>query len=523
MHRSAWVAVVSATLLGAAPALASTASSSHPPGISPQHRLAAAPACVHPPTKVNNYAPPVSGRTVALTFDDGPGPTTQAVIDILRSERVTATFFNMGVQQQANPDVVIEEARDGFALGDHTWDHHEMTAMTAHQQETEIRRAAAEQLSILGGRPCLFRPPYGSYDATTLALTSANDMALWNWSVDIEDWKAAGSSSSYWVHRIITRAEAGASQQHPVILMHNQATPDPATVAALRPVIRYYKARHYTFVDLYGRTLLPSVAATARTASGLHRVEVAANGALREQVDAGSGAWHWLGRGFADSPAAVATGPAEMLVAAREATGDVAVREAHDGSWAGGWRRLGGSWVGRPQLAVTASGAVALVMRGLDDQAWLRERVNGRWSAWRRLGAHLLAGPAVASTGGRGLTVVGVDDGGRVVTTHRSAQRWSAWRVLGRAAPVDPALVSTASGSRLLLVTRSSRGTLQTRAWTSRDGWAARGSAVRGAVDSAPGVYLDVRMVRLFGVRGNGLSENDWSLKRGRWSGWHAA
>src|SRR5581483_5312702 len=151
--------------------------------------------------------------------------------------------------------------------------------------------------------------------------------------------------------------------------------PDPATVSALRPVIRYYKARHYTFVDLYGRTLLPSVAATARTVSGLHRVDVRPSGAFVVQAQAGSSAWHRLGGGFVDSPAAVATGAGDMLVAARMSTGDVAVREVHDGSWAGRWHRLGGTWVGRPQLAVAPSGAVALVMRGLDDQAWLRERV----------------------------------------------------------------------------------------------------------------------------------------------------
>src|SRR5581483_9300584 len=127
-----------------------TSTSSHAPGVSPQRRLSAAPACVHPPTRVNNYAPTAAGRTVALTFDDGPGPTTQDVIDILRSEHVAATFFNLGLQQQKNPDLVVEEAGDGFALGDHTWDHKEMTALSAQEQGSEIRRAAAQQVAILG-------------------------------------------------------------------------------------------------------------------------------------------------------------------------------------------------------------------------------------------------------------------------------------------------------------------------------------------------------------------------------------
>ena len=61
------------------------------------------------------------------------------------------------------------------------------------------------------------------------------------WSVDTEDWKADGSSSSYWVNRIISLAESeGGMQTHPVILMHNAPSGDPATVLALPTIIRYF-------------------------------------------------------------------------------------------------------------------------------------------------------------------------------------------------------------------------------------------------------------------------------------------
>jgi peptidoglycan/xylan/chitin deacetylase (PgdA/CDA1 family) len=214
---------------------------------------------------------------VALTFDDGPGASTQQIIDILQREHVTATFFNLGENEVNNAALVREEARDGYALGDHTWDHTDLTTLDADQQAAEIDRERAEQAKITGHESCLFRPPYGSIDDTTVSLTQARDMTIWDWSVDTEDWKADGSDSSYWVHRIIRRADAGGSQQHPVVLMHNQPAGNPATVDALSHVITYYRAHGYRFVDLLGDTGRPDVTAvrpaTGSTAGG-HRVVI---------------------------------------------------------------------------------------------------------------------------------------------------------------------------------------------------------------------------------------------------------
>jgi hypothetical protein len=122
-------------------------------------------------------------------------------------------------------------------------------------------RERAEQAGITGADPCLFRPPYGNYNSDTLQLAQNRGMWVWNWSVDTEDWKAAGSGDPYWVDRIKSRAIAGGSQTHPVILMHNQPGGNPATVAALPAIISYYRSHGYTFVDLYAHGKPPSVTA----------------------------------------------------------------------------------------------------------------------------------------------------------------------------------------------------------------------------------------------------------------------
>lgn len=206
-------------------------------------------SCPPAPYGVHYYAPG-SGKTVALTFDDGPGPSSHAIRKILADNKIPATFFNLGANMVRRPQDVRYERDHGFSLGNHTWDHPQMTKLDAAAQAREMDTMTAEQRALVGTDPCVFRPPYGLYDETTLRLAHERNMSVWLWSVDPEDWKADGSGSQYWVDRIVSRAIAGGSQAHPVILFHNQPIGNPATVAALPRVIDYYRSHGYTFVAL---------------------------------------------------------------------------------------------------------------------------------------------------------------------------------------------------------------------------------------------------------------------------------
>lgn len=236
--------------------------------------------CPAAPSIAQNVAPG-RGRTIALTFDDGPGASTAQILSILARQHITATFFNLGDNEASTPAMVRREARAGYLLGDHTWDHTDLTTLDASGQASEIDRERARQARITGHESCLFRPPYGSFNATTVSVTRARHMAIWVWSVDPEDWKADGSAAPFWVHRITHRAEAGGAQRHPVILFHNQPAGNPATVAALPRVIRFFKQRGYTFVDVLGNTGPPEVrsvhAALGSTAGGERVVVRGAN------------------------------------------------------------------------------------------------------------------------------------------------------------------------------------------------------------------------------------------------------
>ena len=211
---------------------------------------AAAPAgCPAAPYGAHLYAPGKS-KTVALTFDDGPGRSTAAILAILARYRIPATFFNIGAAMATRQSLVQEEVKGGYAMGNHTWDHPHLTTLSAARQGAELSQASAEQGRIAGTVPCAFRPPYGDYDATTLSLAQQRRMSVWLWSVDTLDWTAKGSGSPYWVQRIIGQAEQGGAQLHPIILMHDPRAGEPATVKALPAIIQFFRSHGYRFVAL---------------------------------------------------------------------------------------------------------------------------------------------------------------------------------------------------------------------------------------------------------------------------------
>jgi len=226
----------------------------HPATVSPVRSTArparaAAVSCPAAPYGAHRYAPGTS-KTVALTFDDGPGRSTGAILTILQHYRVPATFFNIGAAMAARPYLVQDEVGAGYAMGNHSWDHPHMTTLSAVRQDAELSQASAEQRSIAGTTPCAFRPPYGEYDSTTLRLAQQHRMSVWLWSVDTLDWTADGSGSPYWVQRIIRLAERGGALLNPILLMHNARPGDPATVAALPAIIQFFRSHGYRFVAL---------------------------------------------------------------------------------------------------------------------------------------------------------------------------------------------------------------------------------------------------------------------------------
>jgi peptidoglycan-N-acetylglucosamine deacetylase len=214
------------------------------------------PKCPRPAADVIRTAPVVhekatdSQPTVALTFDDGPGPLTPAVLDVLRQNGVPATFFVVGRKAAAEPEMLQRIVAEGNALGNHTWSHRIPSARAGWKADTltkEMQRTRRVIVNATGREPCLFRPPGGITKGAEKVVKAAG-LSMILWSVDTRDWAASASAKDAAVIR--KRAAAGLKEQHPVILLHDGGGNRVATVSALAGIIDDYRSHGYRFVTL---------------------------------------------------------------------------------------------------------------------------------------------------------------------------------------------------------------------------------------------------------------------------------
>jgi peptidoglycan/xylan/chitin deacetylase (PgdA/CDA1 family) len=182
-------------------------------------------------------------REIALTFDDGPGPFTPKVVDVLRRYRVPATFFIVGQSLNSFGRTLRLEMRDGFAIGDHTENHRPMALLSERAQRAQLIDQAFRVHSYGAGYPRLFRPPYRSFNATTLAVVHKLHMLMVLWTVDSADYRQPGTKAI--ISRVISGARPGA-----IVLMHDAGGTRTQTVAALPRIIRRLRAMRYRLVTV---------------------------------------------------------------------------------------------------------------------------------------------------------------------------------------------------------------------------------------------------------------------------------
>lgn len=176
------------------------------------------------------------GNEVALTFDDGPGPYTQQLVATLNKLGVHATFFAIGSQEQYFSAGTVAEIKSRDVIGDHTETHPMMASLSAHDQYEELFDQMA-QIEVIGGkRPRLFRPPYGSFDATTFKELHHLRLLMILWSVDTSDYTVPGVSAI--VHSALAGAKPGA-----IILMHDGGGNRSETIAALPAIVKGLRKR----------------------------------------------------------------------------------------------------------------------------------------------------------------------------------------------------------------------------------------------------------------------------------------
>jgi peptidoglycan/xylan/chitin deacetylase (PgdA/CDA1 family) len=182
-------------------------------------------------------------REIALTFDDGPGPYTPEILSVLERAHVPATFFEVGVLERYFYASTVRIVADGDVIGDHTELHAPMSRLPRAQQRAQLLEQAAA-IARHGARfPRLFRPPYGLWNATTLALLRRYRMLMVLWTVDTNDYRRPGVSA-------IVRAAVSGARPGAIILLHDAGGNRSETVAALPRIIADLRRRGYKLVTV---------------------------------------------------------------------------------------------------------------------------------------------------------------------------------------------------------------------------------------------------------------------------------
>ena len=150
-------------------------------------------------------------KSIALTFDDGPSSFTNRLLDCLEKNNAKATFFMTGTEIASFPDEVKRMKKLGCELGNHTYDHTELTTLSFDEIISEVDKVNEQLINLTGEGASVVRPPYGSVNDT---VKSAINLPLILWSIDTLDWKTLNAEST--VEEVMNNVKDGS-----VILMHD--------------------------------------------------------------------------------------------------------------------------------------------------------------------------------------------------------------------------------------------------------------------------------------------------------------
>jgi peptidoglycan/xylan/chitin deacetylase (PgdA/CDA1 family) len=176
----------------------------------------------------------MAAKKVFLTFDDGPGPKTVEIAEILHELGIKATFFMLGTKVEAMPGAVRRVAELGHEIGVHGYEHRQMEKSTLREQVREIRTTAYLIARITGQIPKVYRAAYGvltpeAREILKRTMAEKTKLRHVDWSYDTLDWKKAANGEMLNPGEIIAKTRPG-----DVILFHDGAAGQYASQAGVR-------------------------------------------------------------------------------------------------------------------------------------------------------------------------------------------------------------------------------------------------------------------------------------------------
>ncbi|WP_343600774.1 polysaccharide deacetylase family protein, partial [Mycobacterium sp.] len=185
-------------------------------------------------------------KCVALTFDDGPSPFTDRLLRILADNNARATFFEIGNKVAADPAGAKRVADAGMEIGNHTWEHPNMTTIPPADVRDQLTRANDAIAAATGVTPTLWRPAGGLTDAAVNEQAAKVGLAGILWDVIPYDWiNDSNTAASRQI--LMTQIRPGS-----VVLLHDTYSSTVDLVDQFIPVLQANGYRLVTVSELLG-------------------------------------------------------------------------------------------------------------------------------------------------------------------------------------------------------------------------------------------------------------------------------
>jgi peptidoglycan/xylan/chitin deacetylase (PgdA/CDA1 family) len=185
-------------------------------------------------------------KCIALTFDDGPSPYTDRLLQILKDADAKATFFLIGNKVAANPAGAKRIADAGMEFGSHTWEHPNMTMIPAEDVASQFSRANDAITAATGRTPSLWRPAGGLSDDMVRQTAGRFGLAEILWDVVPFDW-INDSNTAATRYMLMTYIKPGS-----VVLFHDTYSSTIDLVYQFIPVLKANGYRLVTVSELLG-------------------------------------------------------------------------------------------------------------------------------------------------------------------------------------------------------------------------------------------------------------------------------
>lgn len=192
---------------------------------------------------LHNVKPDNDQKLVALTFDDGPSEYTQRYLDILNQYGARATFFNLGSQVAAYPDLSKAVVAQGSQVASHSYTHPELPTLDEATLRDELKRTFDAIRDTDGVGTTVIRPPYGAFKESTWLKSGGLLSCSVIWNQDSEDWRRPGAD------KIAANALNGIAPGS-IILMHDGGGNRDQDVEALPTIISSLQGQGYTLVTI---------------------------------------------------------------------------------------------------------------------------------------------------------------------------------------------------------------------------------------------------------------------------------